>query len=75
MRRLEDIARDIRPIVARAVADLGSDLGGFSIIDLVADNIEDRISTSDIRSALVIAGVDDLVSARLCASYSRRAEG
>ena len=72
MRTLVDIAVDIRGIVTRAVADLGSDLGGYSVVDLCCDNLSDRISTSDVKSALVVAGVDRLLSTRLVRSYSMR---
>lgn len=68
-RQLVDIAAEIRPIVIAAVKDLGADLGGFSVIDLVADNIE-RVSIADIKAALVVAGVDSLLSSRLVRSYS-----
>lgn len=72
MRLLVDIAKDIRPIVESAVKDLGPDLQGLSVVDLCLDNIPDRISTSDVKAALVIACVDALLSERLIRSYSRR---
>lgn len=71
MRTLIEIASDVRSIVERAVKDLGPDLQGFSVVDLVMDNIGDRVSTADIKSALVVAGVDSLLSKRLIRSYSR----
>lgn len=70
MRQLTEIATDIRGIVQRAVADLGSDLQGYSVIDLCLDNLPDRISTADVKSALVVAGVDGLLTSRLVRSYS-----
>lgn len=70
-RLLVDIAQDIRPIVERAVRDLGRDLQGYSVIDLCMDNLTDRVSTADIKAALVVAGVDSLLSVRLIHSYSR----
>lgn len=70
--RLEEIAQVIGPLVITAVQDLGSDLQGLSVIDLCADNLPSCISLSDIKSALVIAGVDSILSSRLRVSYSYR---
>lgn len=69
---LVQVAEKIRPIVLAAVRDLGADLQGSSVVDLVADNLPEdwRIGTGDIKSALVVAGVDRLLSARLVRSYS-----
>lgn len=64
-------AERIRPLVQNAVKDLGSDLSGFSVVDLVLDNIED-ISSFDAKCALVVAGVDNLLSDRLVRSYSQK---
>jgi hypothetical protein len=72
MRLLVDIAQDCRKIVQHAVKELGNDLQGFSVIDLCLDNLEDRISTQDIKCALVVAGVDSLLTSRLVRSYSYR---
>lgn len=69
-RMLTEIAKDVRRIVLDAVQDLGKDLQGNSVIDLVMDNVEDHISTQDAKVALVIAGVDDYLSRRLVRSYS-----
>lgn len=70
-RLLVEIAKDCHQIVIRAVKDLGSDLQGMSIIDLCMDNLTDEyLTTSDVKSALVIAGVDSIVSIRLRRSYS-----
>lgn len=71
---LTDVAAFCRIAVIDAVRDLGSDLAGYSIIDLCSDNLPEgmRVSTADIRCALVVAGVDSQVSPRLRASYSRR---
>ena len=69
-RNLINIAKELRPIVIKAVDALGSDLQGYSVIDLVADNIQD-VSISDIKCALVVAGVDNLLTPRLIRSYSK----
>lgn len=66
---LEILASEVRGIVIAAVRDLGSDLGGFSVVDLVLDNIE-HVSSADAKVALVVAGVDNLLSSRLVRSYS-----
>lgn len=71
MRQLTEIAKDCQLITLRAVAQLGSDLTGYSIIDLCMDNLPDRISTSDVKAALVVAGIDSIVSERLRRSYSK----
>lgn len=44
-----------RTIIEGAQADLGTDLGGGSMLDLVADNIP-HVSLPDLRAALVRAG-------------------
>ena len=54
--KLIDIAQQCRGIVLRARRALGEDLGSCSMLDLVADNIT-HVSLSDLRAALVIAGV------------------
>jgi hypothetical protein len=54
--KLIDIAQQCRGIVLRARRALGEDLGGCSMLDLVADNIT-HVSLDDLRAALVIAGV------------------
>ena len=72
MRTIEQIAPDVRRIVERAVADLGPDLGGFSAVDLVLDNLPDLISVADAKVALVTAGVDNLLSPRIVRNYSYR---
>lgn len=71
-RTLEAIAVDVRRIVTAAVKDLGPDLAGCGAVDLVMDNIEDRMSVADIKAALVVAGVDGLLSARVVRAYSTR---
>lgn len=54
-RLLIDVANECRAIVLRAESALGP-LPKATYLDLVADNIPD-VSLSDLRSALVIAGV------------------
>ncbi len=72
LRDLSEIAKECRTIVVKAVKDLGPDLGGFSVIDSCYDNLSDSdVSTADIKSALVVAGVDSLLSPRLVRSYSK----
>lgn len=70
VRLLIDVAKQIKPIVIRATMDLGSDLGGMSVIDLCADQIPD-VSLFDIKCALVVAGIDHHLSKRLVRSYSK----
>ena len=67
---LIDMARECRLIVIKAVNDLGPDLMGYSVIDLCMDNIV-KGSVSDIKAALVTAGVDNILSERLVRSYSK----
>jgi len=67
--QLLDVAKQIRPIIERAVKDLGPDLAGYSVIDLVLDNVD--VSVIDAKSALVVAGIDNLLSTRLVRSYSK----
>lgn len=64
------MAREVKTIVIKAVNDLGPDLMGYSVIDLCMDNIT-KGSVSDIKAALVVAGVDNLLSERLVRSYSK----
>jgi hypothetical protein len=68
---LMDLAEQCRKIVQKAVVELGSDLQGYSVIDLCADNVDSGVSISDIKCALVCSGVDNLLSRRLVCSYSR----
>ena len=70
-RPLIDIAAECRLIVLRAVADIGPDLQGCSALDLVADQIP-HASLSDLKAALVIAGLDAHVSMRVARGYSTR---
>lgn len=67
---LINIAAQARNIVISAVADLGPDLRGYSVVDLVLDNVE-HVSSADAKAALVIAGVDSMLSDRLVRSYNR----
>lgn len=60
---LQELAERCRGVVGKARADLGDDLGGFSILDLVADNFP-AASLSDLKTALVVAGLTDLRKGR-----------
>lgn len=73
MRTIEQIAPDVRRIVLAAVADLGPDLGGYSPVDLVIDQLADTdpVSCADAKTLLVVAGVDSHLSPRCVARYSR----
>ena len=53
--QLTDIARECRRIYDAAVADLGSDLGGHSVLDLMADNLDYPLRT--LADAIVVAGI------------------
>lgn len=53
---LTDLADDCRAIYRVAVATLGPDLGGGSLLDLVADRLP-RPSLEDLRAALAISGI------------------
>ena len=66
---LLDMAKEIRQIVIRATNELGPDLMGYSVIDLCMDNIT-KGSVADIKAALVVAGIDHIVSERLVKTYS-----
>lgn len=55
-RLLVDIAQEARTIIEEAEAD-GLDINDGNVIDLLADNIE--CSLSDLRCALVVAGLGD----------------
>lgn len=66
--QLIDVAAKVRVIVLAAVKDLGPDLQGYSVVDLVLDNCD--VSVIDAKSALVVAGVDSLLTSRLVRSYS-----
>ena len=55
-RQLTDIARECRRIYDAAVTALGSDLGGSSVLDLMADNIE-HVSLQDLKAAIAISGI------------------
>lgn len=55
--QLTDIAAKCREIVLRAQEALGPDLGGMSMLDLVADQITD-LPLRTLEDALVIAGVN-----------------
>lgn len=67
--QLTDLAAQLRPIVDRAVADLGPDLQGYSVIDLCVDN--SSASIADIKAALVVSGADVVLSPRLIRTYSK----
>ncbi len=69
---LIDVSRRARLVVLSAIVDLGKDLGGLSAVDLVLDNLSDVVSSADAKTALVAAGIDGLVTARVKRSYSER---
>jgi len=61
---LMDLARKCRRVYNRAEADLGSDLGGFSLLDLCADKIPEA-TLFDLEDAIITAGLYSVVSDRL----------
>ena len=44
-----------------AVADLGANLAGFSVLDLCADNLPD-VSLADLKAAIVASGITRIAS-------------
>jgi len=56
MRQLTELSKQCREIVLKAKEALGEELGGHSMLDLVADQIQDA-SIRDLQDALVVAGV------------------
>lgn len=71
-RDLVEVARECRGIAGRAVAALGADLGGGSLLDLCADQITD-VSLFDLKTAIVVSGleVDPRLSPRVQALARR----
>lgn len=57
-KRLIDLANDCRRAVEAARKDLGHDLCGYSMLDLVADQFPTE-PLRTLRSALVVAGLDE----------------
>lgn len=53
---LTSIAHACDKVVSEARQALGYDLGGFSVLDLVADNLPD-VPLETLRTALVVAGI------------------
>ena len=49
-----ELAKQCRKIYDRACLDLGKELAGLSILDLVADNINNA-TLDDLKTALVVA--------------------
>lgn len=69
MTDITSIAKEIHYVVERATYDLGKDLHGLSVVDLVLDNFP-NLSVIDAKSALVIAGVDHMLSLHQIRKYS-----
>lgn len=53
---LTDIAMQVRAVITAAEAD-GLTIDDGNVIDLLANNISAHVSISDLRSALVVAGL------------------
>jgi hypothetical protein len=53
--KLIDIATQVRAVIKAAEHD-GLSVDDGNVIDLLADNITEHVSLSDLRSALVVAG-------------------
>lgn len=60
---LEELVKQCREIVQRAQNDLGMNLGGFSTLDLVADQLPD-FPLSDLNAALAAAGIPHFIGSR-----------
>ena len=52
---LINIATEVRAVNDKAVRDLGYDLGGFSVLDLLADNFP-TYDLQTLKDAAVVAG-------------------
>lgn len=63
-RQLTDIAAECCAIFLRASSDLGNDLAGLGVLDLMADNIE-HVSLADLKTAIIVAGIYNHASARI----------
>lgn len=61
---LDDIAKEVKKIYLLAEKDLGNDLQGYNILNLVADNIE-YVSLADLKVAIIISGIYNKLSERL----------
>jgi hypothetical protein len=61
---LMDTAKQCRAVWERASSELGNDLGGFSVLDLMADNIT-GCSLIDLQSAIWCAGIYAEASPRI----------
>jgi hypothetical protein len=61
---LMDAAKQCREIWTRTIRDIGNDLGGFSVLDLMADNIP-NISLLDLKTAILAAGIHAEASRRI----------
>lgn len=72
-REHEALITGLRPVIRRIVADaaerLGTDLGGFSVVDLVLDNEPRLRSSADAKLALRWADVHVWLSPAQVARY------
>jgi hypothetical protein len=53
---LVNLADECRRVYDRAVVDIGSDLGGYSVLDLCADNIPHQ-PLRLLQDAIVVSGI------------------
>jgi hypothetical protein len=60
---LSNLAEKCREIVQRAQADLGVNLGGFSALDLVADQLS-AVPLEELDAALKLAGIPHFIGSR-----------
>ncbi len=60
---------NVNDCVANAVAELGYNLSGLSVVDLVMDNFP-NLSVADAKCALIMSSVDDILSPEQVARYS-----
>jgi hypothetical protein len=67
--RIENLALAVRCIYDSAAVD-DADLFGYSLLDLVADQLP-RVSLADLRSAIIVAGLHAIVNTRLQAEIAK----
>jgi hypothetical protein len=69
-RQITDIAQECARIFDFAAANLGNDLAGSSLLDLVVDSVA-GVSLRDLKTAIIVSGIYSRASKRIQTSICK----